>query len=138
MRFVGIRCNCSRQESAMLLSHTLADPEIPCKEVSIFFYLCEVFRDIIWCICSRRKVSSFYIQAVCVPFVNTTSRLPFPLVFSFCLHLVLIGRIYIRLSNDLILCGTNICYFGGGCCLLVFLRNPCLFLRNVLSPLSLR
>ena len=62
------------------------------------------------------------------PFVNTTSRFPFPLVFSFCLHLVLMARIYIRLSNDLILCGTNMCYFGGGCCLLVFLLNPCLFL----------
>ena len=35
--FVGIRCICSRQESVMLLSHTLADLEIPCKEVSIFF-----------------------------------------------------------------------------------------------------
>ena len=32
--FVGIRCICSRQESVMLLS--LADLEIPCKEVAIF------------------------------------------------------------------------------------------------------
>ena len=35
-RFVAICCICNRQESAMLLSHTLADPEIPCKAVSIF------------------------------------------------------------------------------------------------------
>ena len=42
-RFVGIRCNCSRQESAMLLSHTLADPEISCREVSIFSSLVHPF-----------------------------------------------------------------------------------------------
>ena len=35
-RFVGIPCICSREESAMLLSHTLADPEIPCREVLLF------------------------------------------------------------------------------------------------------
>ena len=35
-RFVGIRCICNRQESAILLSHTLVDPEISCKEVSFF------------------------------------------------------------------------------------------------------
>ena len=42
-RFVGIRCICSRQESEMWLSHTLADPEIPCKEVSIFFIFVKCF-----------------------------------------------------------------------------------------------
>lgn len=41
--FVGIRCICSRQESVMLLSHTLADLEIPCKEVSIFFIFVKCF-----------------------------------------------------------------------------------------------
>ena len=40
---MGIRCNCCRQESVMLLSYTLADPEIPCKEVSIFFNFVKCF-----------------------------------------------------------------------------------------------
>ena len=35
-RFVGIRYICSSQESAILLSHKLSDPEIPCEEVSVF------------------------------------------------------------------------------------------------------
>ena len=137
LRLVGIRCICNRQEFAMLLSHTVADPEIPCKEASIFSSLWSVW----WCHLvhpfTPQGLFFLHSSSLC-PLLKHDQQAPFSFSISVYLHLVLIGRIYSRSSNDPIPCGTNVCYFWGRCCLLIFQSNPCSFLHSVLSPLLLR